>query len=361
MSRFPSLQHRSPRNAKPAFERLETRLQFSAPHATSIITDNRGEILITLDQAVVASTVSGRSVQVHTAGADGLFGTADDVKVDGRVAWSAGNKRITFKTDKLAANTTYSVKVSAKLVKTADGTKLDGEFNGPGVRSGDDVAAGDLLFISKRDKGIAPVTRMTTSVGSINVTLFKDKAPATVANFFAYANAGSWDGTFFHRSAWLGDNSKFVIQGGGFKVDASNLLKTIAQNAAVVNEPGVSNTRGTIAMAKLGGDPNSATNQWFFNEQNNSGSPAFLDQQNGGFTVFGQITNSSGLAVMDSIGALPKKDLRSGNQQDPNNPTIAMDDTPVLNANATANTLNPSADLVVVRRVAIVNKVSAFA
>src|SRR5438552_6726909 len=154
-------------------ESLESRRLLAAPHATSIISDNRGEVLITLDQPVVASTVTGRSVQMHTAGADGLFGTADDVKVQGRVRWSAGNNRITFKTDQLAANTTYSMKVSAKLVKTSDGTKLDGEFNGPGLPSGDGNSAGDLLFISKRDKTVNPVARLSTSVGAINVKLFK--------------------------------------------------------------------------------------------------------------------------------------------------------------------------------------------
>ncbi|MEO6434422.1 MAG: peptidylprolyl isomerase [Tepidisphaeraceae bacterium] len=299
---------------------------------------------------------------MHVPGADDVFGTADDVKIQGRVRWSAGNKRITFKTDQLPVNSIFSFKVSARLVKDSTGTKLDGEFNGPGVRSGNDEAAGDLLFISKRDKGTAPVARMSTSLGSIDVALNKTAAPATVDNFLAYANAGSWDGTFIHRAADLGapHNRDFVIQGGGFKVDANNDLDFVGQNPAVVNEPGVSNTRGTIAMAKLGGDPNSATNQWFFNVQNNSGDPAFLDSQNGGFTVFGNISGSGGLGVMDAIAALGKKDLRSGNQSDPNNPTVAMDDAPVVNPAATADNLNPGADLVVIRRIAIRNKVSAF-
>src|SRR5262249_45195725 len=160
----------------------------------------------------------------------------------------------------------------------------------------------------------------------------------------------------------LGDNSPFVIQGGGFDVKSDNTLGIVPHNPPITNEPGISNKRGTIAMAKIGvANPpefpsaeNSATNQFFFNEQDNSGAPSNLDQQNGGFTVFGQITSAGGLAVMDAIGALQVKDLRTGNQNDPANPTTAMDETPVLNNNTTAATLNPSADLVVIRRVALI-------
>ena len=54
-------------------------------------------------------------------------------------------------------------------------------------------------------------------------------------------------------------------------------------------------------MAKLAGDANSATNQWFFNLANNA---ANLDNQNGGFTVFGEITGD-GMAVLDALAALP--------------------------------------------------------
>jgi len=135
----------------------------------------------------------------------------------------------------------------------------------------------------------------------------------------------------------------------------------------VHNEPGISNTRGTISMAKLGpasNDPadieaakNSATDQWFFNEGDNSGGPAALDTQNGGFTVFGTIKNAGGLAVMDALVALTRKDLTS---QTDNGPTAAMDEAPVLNAGATHDTLHPLTDLAIVRRIAILNKVVAF-
>ena len=71
----------------------------------------------------------------------------------------------------------------------------------------------------------------------------------------------------------------------GFSISKRTLERDIA---AIRNEFGLSNQAGTIAMAKLGGDPNSATSQWFVNLKDNSGPPPELDTQNGGFTVFGQ-------------------------------------------------------------------------
>ena len=67
-------------------------------------------------------------------------------------------------------------------------------------------------------------------------------------------------------------------------------MDPITTKPAVINEPVYSNVKGTIAMAKQGGNENSATSQWFFNMSDNSQN---LDLQNGGFTVFGQITAQS--------------------------------------------------------------------
>lgn len=140
----------------------------------------------------------------------------------------------------------------------------------------------------------------TLGNGEINVLLFDQNgqgAPQTVNNFLQYVNNNSYVNSIIHRSI-----ADFVIQGGGFTVN--NLtVNDIATNPPVVNEfsPNRSNTRGTIAMAKLGGDPNSATSQWFFNLANNASN---LDTQNGGFTVFGEVLSQNDLNTIDSIASL---------------------------------------------------------
>ena len=146
----------------------------------------------------------------------------------------------------------------------------------------------------------APQVRFKTNIGDIDVTLAPDVAPATVANFLNYVNKGAYANSIFHRSV-----PGFIIQGGGFKL-VDGVPTVIPEDTAVVNEYKISNTRGTISMAKLGDNPNSATNQWFFNLADNSGN---LDNQNGGFTAFGRVTSSSSLTIMDRIAGLPIQNL----------------------------------------------------
>ena len=133
---------------------------------------------------------------------------------------------------------------------------------------------------------------LKTSMGTIVVALDGDKAPQSVTNFVGYAQAGGYDGTIFHRVI-----PGFMIQGGGFD---ENMDKRITR-APVKNESdnGVSNTRGSIAMARTP-DPHSATNQFFINLIDN----AFLDHgaqgaNSWGYAVFGEVVE--GLEVVDKI------------------------------------------------------------
>jgi cyclophilin family peptidyl-prolyl cis-trans isomerase len=145
------------------------------------------------------------------------------------------------------------------------------------------------------------VVQFNTVSGSVVVRLYDSATPLNVANFLNYVNSGLYNGTFIHR-----DVPGFVLQGGGYTYNASsNTAPHIATFSPVQNEFRVSNLRGTIAMAKLGGDPNSATSEWFFNLADNSSN---LDNQNGGFTVFGRVLGS-GMNIVDSIAALPRFDL----------------------------------------------------
>ena len=142
----------------------------------------------------------------------------------------------------------------------------------------------------------ATIVEFQTVMGNFEVNLYDNATPATVANFLNYLNNGAFSDSIFHRSV-----PGFVIQGGGFHYNGTAQFDAIATNAPVVNEPQFANVRGTIAMAKLGGDPDSATSQWFFNLSDNT---ANLDGQNGGFSVFGQVVGN-GMDVVDAIAALP--------------------------------------------------------
>ena len=143
----------------------------------------------------------------------------------------------------------------------------------------------------------ATIVRFETVQGTFDINLYDTATPATVSNFLAYVQNGDYTDSVFHRSV-----AGFIAQGGGFRTDVNANLTSIPANPAVVNEPVYSNVRGSIAMAKLGGNVNSATNEWFINLGNNS---ANLDNQNGGFTVFGEVTGN-GMTTVDAIAALPR-------------------------------------------------------
>jgi cyclophilin family peptidyl-prolyl cis-trans isomerase len=341
-------------------EPLEKRVLFAGapPTILSCSTDNRGEAWFQVSDQLDPATVNNVSVVVHHAGDDGTVLTSDDVKLEAKVSYIARSKLIYVRAFKLKPDRTYRIVLNGKLITSTDGFRLDGEFNGANVTSGNGVRGGDYIVASVSDRSRRPVARFYTSYGNLDTILFKTNTVQTVANFLHYANEGAWDGTFFHRSI-----ADFVVQGGGFNINyTNNTTGQIHQEDPVVNEPGISNIRGRISMAKLGGDPNSATNQWFFNLSNSNatapGGPQ-LDFQNGGFTAFGELTKS-GLATIDRIAALATR----GSSQSGEFVTLpgiggGFEDVPFNNAaayDARGKVVNPEVDLVAVRRVAIVNQ-----
>jgi len=143
---------------------------------------------------------------------------------------------------------------------------------------------------------MAKTALIGTPLGDIEIELLENDAPNTVANFLNYVNNNRYDKAFIHRSV-----SGFIIQGGGFTfVDGGAL--SVEAFPTVDNEFKISNTRGTVAMAKLGDQPDSASSQWFINIGDNS---ANLDGQNGGFTVFARVIGN-GMEVVDAISQLPR-------------------------------------------------------
>ena len=161
-----------------------------------------------------------------------------------------------------------------------------------------------------------PITTMAKSVlietalGNIELELLEDDAPNTVANFLNYIQNDRYNKTFIHRSV-----PDFIIQGGGFFFEDGDAA-SVETFPSIENEYKVSNTRGTVAMAKLSDQPDSATSQWFINVIDNAEN---LDNQNGGFTVFAKVIGD-GMDVVDAINALQR--VNAGN---------AFEELPVIN------------------------------
>lgn len=157
-----------------------------------------------------------------------------------------------------------------------------------------------------------PIVTMKTTFGDITIELYPDKAPATVSNFLSYVDKKFYEGLIFHRVM-----ANFMIQGGGFTKD----MVRKEGGAAIQNEAdnGLSNLKGTIAMARTG-DPHSATSQFFINVKDN----AALDfksktPQGWGYCVFGKVI--AGMDVVDKIRQVSTTS-KAGNENVPVDPIV---------------------------------------
>ena len=156
-----------------------------------------------------------------------------------------------------------------------------------------DTWAGEAeVFVVTVTEDRPQVVLTLTEFGEIVFELRADVAPQTVANFLRYVDDGFYDGLLIHRVV-----PEFVIQGGGYRLTEVEVRDPVPSEA----DNGLSNVRGTVAMALRGGDADSGTSQWFVNLVDNDGSGgADLDAQD--FTVFATVIE--GMGVVDEIAGV---------------------------------------------------------
>ena len=145
--------------------------------------------------------------------------------------------------------------------------------------------------VPKAVKGSDRAVVVETSLGDIEIELYPDKAPKSVANLLGYVDDKFYDGLIVHRVI-----PEFMIQGGGFEPGMKE--KKAKDPIPCEADNGLSNTRGTVAMARTQ-VADSATSQFFINLADNK----FLDREKSpdkvGYCVFGKVV--AGMDVVDAI------------------------------------------------------------
>ncbi len=171
------------------------------------------------------------------------------------------------------------------------------------------TAAALLLLLTGHAAADNATVRFSTTAGPIDVVLYADQAPKTVANFLQLVDDGFYNGLIFHRVV-----AGFVIQTGGY--DASMVYRESPRTVVNESRVGLANRKGTLAMARLE-DPDSADTQFFINVQDNPN----LNAKPGipGYTVFGEVL--SGMEVVEQIELTPVA-TRDGMQGVPTTPIV---------------------------------------
>ena len=136
-----------------------------------------------------------------------------------------------------------------------------------------------------------PYIEIVTTEGTIVLELDGKQAPITVGHILELVDSGFYDGIIFHRVM-----PGFMAQAGGHTPDYK--LKESADKIPNESGNGMSNVRGTIAMARTG-DPHSANSQFFINVVDNSKLDPNKQAGRWGYTVFGFVIQ--GMDVVDKI------------------------------------------------------------
>lgn len=165
-----------------------------------------------------------------------------------------------------------------------------------------------------------PQVELKTSMGTMTIELYADKAPRTVDNFLQYVKSGFYGGTVFHRVI-----PGFMVQGGGFGKDMQQkpARPPIQHEGAAC----AANELGTVAMARTG-DPHSASSQFFINVVNNTRlNHSAATPQGYGYCAFGKVI--SGMDVAQKMVAVPT--TTAGPHQNVPRDPIVIESATVLN------------------------------
>lgn len=155
-----------------------------------------------------------------------------------------------------------------------------------------DIPLPQVTFNARQGSGAGAAT------GTFTVELDPEKVPGTVDNFLAYVNQSTcfYRDTLFHRV----DTSLGVVQAGGYTTNLTTKEGKMPTIALETNR-GLSNLRGTIAMARQSA-PNSATSEFYINTKDN---PVldYVSPSQPGYAVFGKVI--SGMADIDRLATVP--------------------------------------------------------
>jgi peptidyl-prolyl cis-trans isomerase A (cyclophilin A) len=293
----------------PPIDLLEPRRLLTAtPEVTSITADNRGYAIIRLNAQLDPTTVTRKTVVIYVAGKNGILGSSEDTEVLTHVSYSTSADAIKIAGD-VSANESYIVDVT-NHVKGTNGQAIHNSIS----HSGNIAYEAEVTPVAADTD---PVAIITTNYGTMSVLLYETKVAETVNNFIEYANDGLYDGTIVHRllpTSQISTNGIAVIQAGGYTAeeDSSTGLPTPIPTFNPIHlQAGISNTEGTIAMARTS-SPNTATSQFFFNTVDNTA----LDTEGGGYAVFGKVTNANSQDVLNTIDAIPPENLDPGQNTD---------------------------------------------
>jgi len=206
------------------------------------------------------------------------------------------------------------------------------------------LLAAPTAAIAQGDGLSSDVVQFRTSMGPITVFLDEEHAPITTDHIRRLVEEGFYDGLVIHRVLPTSPDELSIIQGGGFTDEFGVREPPFGENG-IENEweNGLRHVRGTIAMARRGGQPNSATTQWFINTTDN---PTLDTPRDGaGYAVFGTVVDGMDLAADMSNVATDRRTTLENN--------IVLRNVPVENIMIEEAVLLPEGEVTAEMRRAI--------